>query len=109
VKINLVLLHRLSAQKYHGCSSLTRCTHGFSANWVNFNRFSVTTSGLSGNCAYNQFPEPVMSSSKHPYGEIQVGCGDSVILRTVGRSALRHILKMVVVESNRGTLCAPSF
>lgn len=47
-----------------------------------------------------------MSSSKHPYREIQVGCGDSVILRTVGRSALRHVLKMVVVESNKGILCA---
>jgi len=30
-------------------------THGFSASWVNFSRFSVIASGLSGHCARGQF------------------------------------------------------
>ena len=42
----------------------------------------------------------MMSSSKCPYRQVKVGRRNPIVLRAVGRSALRHILKVVTVERN---------
>ena len=45
-----VLIARSWGQKHRRNGNTTRFTDGLSANCVSFNKFSVTVSGLSGNC-----------------------------------------------------------